>query len=206
MYKAVFLDIGGVILQIDWKKPFEFAGIFDERIQADLIERFHGNEIFHRFERGEITAKEFLNGFNTLIGTNHPNEFWEKAWQSLIIGPLPEVDRLFDLLEGRWPVYGLSNTNVLHYQYMMAAFPVMKRFKRVVASNVLGERKPDAAFYLKACAELGYGPSEVLFVDDTFENVEAAKRVGIKAQQTVNSARGTIEFLRSQLNLPDVEF
>jgi putative hydrolase of the HAD superfamily len=201
MYKAVLLDIGGVVLEIDWRRPFEFAGIFDERRRAELIESFHGSKLFHMFERGEVTAQDFLSSFNDLMGVKHPNSFWEQAWRSLIIGELEGADEIFDQLEGVVPVYGLSNTNVLHYQYMITAFPVLKRFRRVIASNVLGARKPDAEFYLKACEKLKLGPNEVLFVDDTEENVEAAKRVGITAQRTVNSARETIEFLRRHLPL-----
>jgi FMN phosphatase YigB (HAD superfamily) len=202
MYKAVFLDIGGVILEIDWKRPFEFAGIFDERRRKELIESFHGSELFHMFERGEIPAEDFLTGFNDLMGVHHPNTFWEQAWHSLIVGELDGVNEIFDLLNGHVPVYGLSNTNVLHYRYMMAKFPVLKRFRRVLASHELAARKPDAAFFLKACEELKLGPNEVLFVDDTEENIEGARRVGIKAQRTVNSVRETIEFLRQHLHLP----
>jgi HAD superfamily hydrolase (TIGR01549 family) len=202
MYKAVFLDIGGVVLEIDWKRPFEFAGIIDERRRAELIKKFQGSELFRMFERGEVSAKDFLSGFNALMGVEHPNSFWEIAWHRLIVGELEGAHKIFDVLKGRVPVYGLSNTNVLHYQYMMAAFPILKRFDKVVASNVLGARKPDAEFFLKACTQLKLGPSEVLFVDDTPENIEGARRFGIKAELSVNSVRETVEFLRRHLSLP----
>ena len=202
-FKAVFLDIGGVILQIDWARPFAFAGVFDVRRRRELIAAFHGSSLFHDFEKGLIQPNQFFAGLGLLMGKTHPEKFWREAWQSLIMGELPDIRLIFDSLQGRVPVYALTNTNVVHFEYQMRRFPILKRFTKIIASHELEERKPDAAFFLKACQECGVEPNEALFVDDTFENVEGARRVGIKSCQTVNSVRGTIEFLRRCLVLPD---
>jgi putative hydrolase of the HAD superfamily len=199
MYKAVFLDIGGVILHIDWRRPFEFCGIFDPRRQKELIAKFHGSPLFHRFERGQMSSTDFLMGLGELMELDLPPERLEQAWQSLILGELPGLNALFDRVEGKYPVYALSNTNVLHASYMIKNFPILHRFKKVITSCDIGERKPDVAFYLKACEICGVEPDEVVFVDDTFENVEAARRVGILSAQTVNSVQETTEFLRANL-------
>src|SRR4051812_27179393 len=98
MYKAVFLDIGGVILKIDWNRPFAYAGIHDARERQEVLTRVQGAETFRLYERGELTTKEFLETFNELTGLRHPNQFWQEAWQSLIIGELEGVGEIFDLL------------------------------------------------------------------------------------------------------------
>jgi glucose-1-phosphatase len=194
-YKAVFLDVGGVILRIDWARPFSFAGIFDPRRRQELIESFHGSTLFHRFEKGTITPGAFFSGLGELMKMNRSEEFWRDAWLSLILGELPEVELIFDNLRGRCPVYALSNTNIVHYEYQLARFPILKRFDGIFASHEHGERKPDAAFFLKACSLFGVEPNEVLFVDDTLENVEGARRVGMESCRTVNSVGGTLDFL-----------
>jgi putative hydrolase of the HAD superfamily len=194
-FDAVVLDVGGVILHIDWDRPFEFAGIFDSRVREELIHHFYGWEHFHRFERGEITPEQFFQGFNELTGQQRSLEFWQEAWNRLIIGELPGVNEIFDRLHGKIPVCALSNTNIIHYQYMIKAFPVMRRFDRFFASHELGLRKPDAAIYLRVAEELKTEPDRLLFVDDSRSNIEAARRVGLTSAVTENSPHATIEFL-----------
>lgn len=198
-YKAVFLDVGGIILQIDWQRPFEFAGVFDPRRRQEMVEAFQGWEHFHLFETGKISSEEFYSGFNAIMGMQRTNEFWHEVWMQIIIGELPEVHQIFDLLKGKVPVYAVSNTNVDHFNFQMKHFPVTKRFDRYFTSFELGERKPDAGFFKKIIEACSVNPHEALFVDDTLENVEAAKRFGFNSRQTVNSVRETLEFLHSNL-------
>lgn len=198
--KAILLDVGGVILQIDWSRPLEFAGVRDPRRRHELIERFHGWKHFHLYERGKISSADFFAGFNELLGMERPIEFWQDAWRSLIVGELPEVNMIFDQFSGHIPVYAVSNTNEDHYNFQFKKYPVLQRFDRFFTSFELHERKPDAEFFLKIFAETGLHAGEVLFVDDTAENVEAARRVGIRSLQSVNSVRETVDFLLNALS------
>jgi HAD superfamily hydrolase (TIGR01509 family) len=199
-YKAVFLDIGGVILQIDWARPFTFAGIFDPRQRHELIETFHGAKIFHLSEKGLITPHEFFAGLGQLVGQEREEAFWREAWLSLIVGELPDVEQLFSRLKNRVPLYALSNTNSVHFKFQRKRFPILAKFDRFFASHELRERKPDAACFLQACRAVGVEPDQCLFVDDTLENVEGARRVGMTAEHTINSVRDTLDFLDRHLD------
>jgi HAD superfamily hydrolase (TIGR01549 family) len=198
-FNAVFLDVGGVILQIDWNRPFEFVGIMDPRRRQELIESFVGWKHFHLFERGQITADEFFSGFNAKWGVTRDNGTWKQAWESLIVGEIAGVGEIFDELKGKFPIYALSNTNVVHYQFQFPRYPILKRFDRFFTSFELAARKPDAEIYLAAARAAGVHPNQCLFVDDSLENVEAARRVGFTAERTENSARETLDFLRAHL-------
>ncbi len=54
-------------------------------------------------------------------------------------------------------------------------------FDEVVISSKLGTRKPDAAIFDKTVELLGVDAMEVIFVDDTLENIESASILGIKS-------------------------
>jgi len=54
-------------------------------------------------------------------------------------------------------------------------------FHAVYASHLLGLAKPDPAFYLHILAAERRRPAEAAFVDDLPENVEAARRLGLRA-------------------------
>ena len=58
-----------------------------------------------------------------------------------------------------------------------------KIFDRVFASADLGHRKPDIEFFKKVMDDLpNFKKDEILFWDDTLENIEAAREFGIKAE------------------------
>jgi len=198
--KAVFLDLGGIVIQIDWARPFEFVGIFDSRRRQEAVAAFQGSNHFHKFERGEMTPGDFYAGLNGLLGVGHPIEVWREAWRSLIIGPLEGIEAVFDFLKSRSiPVFSVSNTNIDHYEHQMKVFPILNRFDGHFPSYKLGARKPDADYFAKVVELSGFKPTESLFIDDTFENVEAARRFGYTAGQTINSPRETLNFLKSKV-------
>lgn len=55
------------------------------------------------------------------------------------------------------------------------------RFHHTVWSHELLLRKPDLAIYAAAAAGLGVPPSEILFLDDRAENIDAARQFGMQA-------------------------
>ena len=48
-------------------------------------------------------------------------------------------------------------------------------------SFAVGTAKPDPAIYHRSLEDLAVEPARALFVDDWFENVEAAENVGIRS-------------------------
>ena len=48
-------------------------------------------------------------------------------------------------------------------------------------SHVLGVAKPDPRFFTEAARLVGAAPADILFVDDTAANVEAARLTGMAA-------------------------
>jgi FMN phosphatase YigB (HAD superfamily) len=198
-YKAVFLDVGGIILQIDWNRPFQFAGVNDPRRRHELIAAFEGWKVFQLFEKGKISSEQFFAEFNSFLGMNRSPKFWQEAWEQILIGPLLDVEMIFDALSGKIPICAVSNTNIVHYDYQIRHFPLMARFDRYFTSFELGERKPSTEFFLKAAKAVGFEPNEILFVDDMLENVAAARRIGFHSAQTVNSPRETLDFLQANL-------
>ena len=56
-------------------------------------------------------------------------------------------------------------------------------FRQVFVSCDLGLRKPEAAAYRHVTAAIGSEPENVLFFDDTRENVDGAREIGMSAVQ-----------------------
>ncbi|NHI18241.1 HAD-IA family hydrolase [Phycicoccus endophyticus] len=56
-----------------------------------------------------------------------------------------------------------------------------RHFDAVFYSAELGVAKPEPAYFHRVLADLGLGPGEVVFVDDSRANVDAAASVGIRS-------------------------
>jgi putative hydrolase of the HAD superfamily len=74
-----------------------------------------------------------------------------------------------------------SNQQALRAKHMSEVLNYRALFDQEFYSCLLGAAKPKPAFFEKTISKLGCHPSEVLFLDDRAENVEAAKRSGLNA-------------------------
>lgn len=74
-----------------------------------------------------------------------------------------------------------TNQDDLRASYMRARMGYDDLLDGAFYSCDLGARKPHSAFFDRAAAALGLAPAEVLFIDDTAENVTAARQAGLAA-------------------------
>ena len=56
--------------------------------------------------------------------------------------------------------------------------PAFARLSGVVASGLAGVMKPDPAIYRLVCERFGLAPRDLLFIDDSARNIEAAHAIG----------------------------
>ncbi len=75
----------------------------------------------------------------------------------------------------------ISNMSADFRDFARDQFDWLTLFKAVTLSCNVGRVKPDAAIYLHCLAALGVAPADALFVDDRLDNVEGARRVGMRA-------------------------
>jgi putative hydrolase of the HAD superfamily len=89
----------------------------------------------------------------------------------------------------------LSNMNAVHWEGVVSAWPLIKRFDHVFTSFQLGLIKPDVEVFHHVVEALGVEPEQVFFVDDNTINVEGARRAGLHAQQVrgVAEARAALD-------------
>ena len=83
----------------------------------------------------------------------------------------------------------LTNNGVLMAQAIPRIIaPVFPRFEgRVLCSGALRMRKPDPVIFAHALERLGWAASSTLFVDDSFANVQGARRAGLHADTVVDA-------------------
>ncbi|WP_184446983.1 HAD-IA family hydrolase [Xanthomonas sp. 3498] len=87
----------------------------------------------------------------------------------------------------RMPVVLLSNATS-RLPRDLDALGIADAFDAVVNSSEVGAIKPEPAIFLHALAQLGMAADQVLFVDDTAANIEAARALGLRAERYVGAA------------------
>ena len=93
-----------------------------------------------------------------------------------------KFDKLWNLLSELGEKYKLgviNNGNAIALKYWKDKFD-FNVFDIFINSAVEGVKKPDSKIFLLACEKLNVKPEECLFMDDSSENVDAAKKLGMQ--------------------------
>ncbi|NUM89015.1 MAG: HAD family phosphatase [Bdellovibrionales bacterium] len=174
-------DLGNVIIRLDFT-PFtdwiaREAGCDPSRIMPRLTT----SSLWHEFEFGNIGGREFVRRIGDLYGVGLAQETFAHRFCAIFPGVVPGMNRLLGSLLDRGPVYCLTNTNKMHYDFLTKEFREMGAFTRVFASHEIRMRKPWPGTF-KAVAEwMEVPPQEVVFFDDVEANVIGARKAGMNA-------------------------
>jgi epoxide hydrolase-like predicted phosphatase len=180
-YKAIIFDIGNVIFDISFDLAFNHFEKSTGKSAAIIKANFTFNEVFESFERGHISPEEFLKEFNNQTHLNLSLEEFDASWNAIYLDVFPGIDELLIDLRKNYRVVALSNTNILHTNDWMVRYEAtIKHFEKVFASNEIGARKPDNEAFQIVLDYLEMIPNEVIFIDDNFNNIQAAEMMGIK--------------------------
>ena len=185
--KNIIFDLGGVIINIDYKKTeqaFVRLGVNNFR---ELYSQFHATQIFEDLERGLIPAVTFIDEIKKVSSVPLKNHEIIDAWNAMLLD-LPE-GRLSFLykLKQRYRTFLLSNTNEIHYkavqniykERMEKEYLLDSCFEKAYYSHELKLRKPDVEIFNLVIEQNNLQAGETLFIDDTPANVEGAGKAGL---------------------------
>lgn len=185
--KNIIFDYGNVIFTLDFMKSQRAW----EEIGINNSNEFYGHRvqdpIFTAFEDGSATADEFRHYIRQKIGNPELTDAQiDGAWNGLLVGIAPGNHELLLDLKPKYRTFLLSNINPIHYDYIM---DYLKNefgfesndhlFEKVYYSHLVGKRKPNAEIFEQVLNENNLDPSETLFIDDSPQHIETAKKLGI---------------------------
>lgn len=193
--RAVFFDVGGVLLTNGWDHEARSAAVerfgldgadFEDRHQAVAdawevgqltLEAYLDRTVFHRardFDRGSFVA--FMRS------RSRPHE---------------DAIALARALAARGEVFlaTLNNESLELNRYRITTYGLTDIFSAFFSSCYLGARKPEEAIYRRALGITQQDPGGCLFIDDRALNVECAAGVGMR---TIHHD-GDVDRLRREL-------
>jgi putative hydrolase of the HAD superfamily len=179
--KTIILDFGNVVAFFDHRlttnRLAPYAGISADKLHALLFTGVLAED----YERGQISAADFLGQVREAAQLTCSDEFFKRAWADIfwpndeVISRLPALKNTHRLLLG-------SNTNELHTRHFSQQFEqALAHFDRLIFSYEIGSRKPESAFYQRCEQFADCPPEECLFIDDLPANVSGAHLCGWNA-------------------------
>src|SRR5690606_19235086 len=136
-------------------------------------------DLMAEFEAGRLDLPGFHQRFSGACGSATDL----RSFRETFLGAVRERPETYALLEAlpRGVRLGMLSNNVAELCDRVRDDPRMARFEAFVFSNELRVRKPDPAAYRALTDALGERPTDVVFVDDNPDNIEAAERFGLRA-------------------------
>ena len=183
----VVFDIGNVLVRWNPRRLFRKTMKDEAR-----MERFLSTALAMDF----VSLTDIVADFSTAVAERakafpefaHELHLFDERWVETIGGPIEENVALMRSLKaaGR-PVYALSNFATVKFAIARKMFDFLNDFDHAVISGHVGAAKPDPRIFEILFEHVGKPPQELVFVDDSLNNVEVARALGMPS---IHFARG----------------
>ncbi|MGQ9921521.1 MAG: HAD family hydrolase [Desulfobacca sp.] len=178
----ITFDLGNVLVRVDHlefcRRLAELAHINPETVFTEVF----ASDLEPAFDTGKISAQEFFVQITSRFQVSLSFHTFCSWWNS-IFAPMPEMVPVVEHLASRYPLFLLSNTNALHFQYIREQYPLLNNFRQFVLSFKVGYRKPEPEIYRRLIHQAHTPPARILFIDDKLPFVAAARDQGLQAWQ-----------------------
>lgn len=183
MIKAVIFDYGGILGQKQDPRCVEelcsLTGLKKDEFEVNYrLER-------PAYDGGESDGREYWSSLLTRMGVAPEEQLLEKLircdYLSWTRDRVETIDLARRLKDSGYKVAILSNMPLDIGGYIKADKGWLEHFSPVIFSSEIKMSKPDDDIYLHCLEKLGVKAEEALFIDDTYENIAAAERLGIKS-------------------------
>lgn len=186
--KGVVFDIGNVIVRWDPRLLYE-------KVIPDPAAREHflTNVCTMAWHTAHDAGVTFADNRRPLLEQypQHEAEIlaWEHRWSEMFAGPIPETETAIEALAARGvPMFGLTNMSHETDLATFAMSPAFRHLRDIVVSARVGLMKPDPRIFELSAQRAGLAPGELLFVDDSARNVDAASAAGFDIHHFVDPA------------------
>lgn len=178
--KALFLDVGGVLLTNGWDHESRELAAKTFGFDLEEMERRH-RLTFDTYEIGKITLEEYLK--RTLF--YEKRSFSIQAFIDFMFAQSKTLSGMIELIKEYKEKYKLkvgvvSNEGRELTEYRVHQFKLGEFVDFFVVSSFVHLRKPDEEIYRLALDLAQVSPQEVLYLEDRDMFVHVAQNIGIK--------------------------
>ncbi len=179
--ECVIFDLGKVLVDWDlstglWPEMKEIFGPPGQRTPIGSKWEI----LYDQYARGLVAPKYFHHELMNLLGMDLTYDDFVGLWCD-IFHPMNGMAKLFAEVGDRIAVGLLSDTDPLHWAYILESYPWLQRIEKPTLSFEIGTLKPDKRSYLQAASNMGFDADKCFFTDDLEKNIQGALACGMDA-------------------------
>ena len=185
---VIVLDAGKVLVDYD---PMVVVKELSQRCgrevglpQADDLYR-----LFFPIYVGTQSWGDILKVINSKLDFSLGSQDWFNLWCRIFIGEVPGMREVLAEIKTEFRLVGLSNTEEVHWTFVLKKFPIFELLDGWVVSYAEGVAKPDPAIYRVLMNRYCDGQLPVFYTDDNPQYVEAARCLGWESEVFTDAAR-----------------
>jgi glucose-1-phosphatase len=196
---GITFDLGNVLIKVDHLRFCRRLGALADLPPQEVYAQVFESALEPGYDTGRISSREFYQRVTTHFGVALPYPHFCDLWCDLF-DPMEGMAEVVEHLASSFPLWLLSNTNTLHFDYLKERFKlILQPFRAFILSYQVGSRKPEPAIYQSLIRQAGRPPEEILFLDDKVSFVEGALSQGLKAWQFHSPQELRQELVRHRL-------
>ena len=190
----VVFDLGGVVFRLDKAnavKRFQEIGVMQIE---EFLDDYSQKGIFGELESGQLSAEQDRDELSRMAGVRLTMDQLEYAWTGYAAQLYQRnFDTLLRLRHEGYRVALLSNTNPFMMRWARShrfdgnGNPLDHYFDRLYLSYEMGMMKPSPEIFKAMIKGEQTSPDNILFIDDSARNCQAAAALGI---HTINADNG----------------
>jgi len=177
--KAVFFDLGGVILRTEYQAPRQHLAEQFGMDYEDIDKIVFGTPSAARASIGEITEEQHWHQVMKML--KRPISDYKRIEAEFFAGDVIDLNLVNFLrsIKSKYKTGLISNAwSGLRAYIVREKFD--DAFHHMTISAEVGAVKPSAKIYEFALEQLQVKAKEAVFVDDVLENIEACEKLGMK--------------------------
>ncbi|TGD82578.1 HAD family hydrolase [Hymenobacter wooponensis] len=184
----LLFDFGGVIININYQLTLEAMRRLHRHGGTIEFTQAAQAELFDALETGRLNPTEFREALRTHYELDATDEELDAAWNAMLLDvPAERLALIAELRAQGYQTALLSNTNHIHIAAINAVLKneynlehgIADCLDRVFYSQEVGLRKPGEEIFRHALREMNWKPEETLFIEDSPQHIETARRLGL---------------------------
>ncbi|MEI8031841.1 MAG: HAD family hydrolase [Chlorobiaceae bacterium] len=178
---VILLDIGNVMVSVDFMPFCRGVAPDSERVQQEIFEEYCLGEAKEMLDTGRMAPEDFLG---LIVADPRTGSLAAREvgvlWQN-IFTPLSGADQYIGKLGREFPLWIMSDTDPLHFSFLLENYPLLCKRERYYLSYEHGFLKRSPHAFLHVLSDSGIPAGELILIDDRIDNCRSAESAGIRS-------------------------
>ena len=205
--EVILFDLGNVILPFDPHQTAEKLSRASQRKEFQHPQKMFSylfdpeKGAINLYQVGKVSSAEFFQSLKESLSLSISFEAFIPIWNEIFVEN-EEVSEVIRSLKGKYRLGLLSNTDPLHFGYILPKFPILQVFDKWILSHEVGFRKPEVGIFQAAIAWASVDPRKILFIDDIKTHIDVAVSLGMRGIHFISGRQMKEELATHLLRSP----